>query len=121
LLDIKHINNDEHIKLTGLPNTNILDFARYLSEISKPVWIRHVVVPEITFNEKWLKELGKFLSELKNINALDVLPYHSMAVTKYKNLGLDYPLKDIPQLTKEQAIEARNFILEGVKEAQFKR
>jgi pyruvate formate lyase activating enzyme len=116
LLDIKHINNEEHIKLTGLPNTNILDFARYLSENSKPVWIRHVVVPEITFNEKYLKELGRFLAELKNINALDVLPYHSMAITKYKNLGIDYPLKDIPQLTKEQAIKARDFIMQGVKE-----
>lgn len=115
LLDIKHIDNEEHKKLTGLPNTNILDFARYLSEISKPVWIRHVVVPQITFNEKWLKELGKFLSELKNIKALDVLPYHDMAVPKYENLKIEYPLKGIPPLTKAQALEARGFILEGYK------
>ena len=88
LLDIKHIDNEEHKKLTGLSNTNILDFAKYLSEINKPVWIRHVVVPQITYNEKWLSELGKFLATLKNIKALDVLPYHDMAIPKYENLNI---------------------------------
>jgi pyruvate formate lyase activating enzyme len=115
LLDIKHINNDEHIKLTGMPNTQILDFAKYLSEISKPVWIRHVVVPQITFNKKYLIELGKFLSNLKNIKALDVLPYHNMAIEKYKNLDIDYPLKNTPPLTKQEALQARDFIMEGYK------
>lgn len=113
LLDIKHINNEEHKKLTGLPNTNILDFARYLSEINKPVWIRHVVVPTITFDEKWLTELGKFLAALKNIQALDVLPYHTMAIPKYENLQISYPLENVPPLTKEQALEARNIILKA--------
>lgn len=114
LLDIKHIDNDEHIKLTGLPNTNILDFAKYLSEIGKPMWIRHVVVPEITYNEKYLKELGVFLADLKNIKALDVLPYHNMAIPKYENLGIDYPLVNISPLSKSEAIQARNYILEGM-------
>ena len=115
LLDIKHIDNEEHKKLTGLPNTNILDFAKYLSEINKPVWIRHVVVPTITFDEKWLNELGKFLSTLKNIKALDVLPYHDMAVPKYENLKIDYPLKGIPPLTKQEAIKARDIIFKSMK------
>ena len=53
LLDIKHIDDGEHKKLTGVSNKNILDFARYLSEKSVPVWIRHVVVPGITFDEKY--------------------------------------------------------------------
>ena len=114
LLDIKHIDNDEHKKLTGLPNTNILDFAKYLSEIEKPVWIRHVVVPEVTYNEKYLKELGVFLADLKNIKALDVLPYHNMAVPKYENLGINYPLINIPPLSKSEAIQARNYILDGM-------
>lgn len=114
LLDIKHIDNDEHKKLTGLPNANILDFAKYLSEIEKPMWIRHVVVPEVTYNEKYLKELGVFLADLKNIKALDVLPYHNMAVPKYENLGIEYPLVNIPPLSKSEAIQARNYILEGM-------
>ena len=80
-----------------------------------PVWIRHVVVPQITFNEKYLKELGEFLSTLKNMKALDILPYHNMAIPKYENLGMDYPLKDIPPLTKEEALKARDIILNSMK------
>ena len=117
-LDIKHIDNEEHKKLTGLPNVNILDFAKYLSETGKPMWVRHVVVPEITFNAEYLKQLGNFLAQLKNIKALDVLPYHDMAVPKYENLGIDYPLAGVPPLTKEQALEARGYILEGFKAAK---
>lgn len=115
LLDIKHIDDDEHKKLTGFSNKNILQFAKYLSDKNIPVWIRHVVVPDITYNEKYLSELGKFLATLKNIKALDVLPYHDMAIPKYQNLGIDYPLKNTKPLTKEQAINARNIIIRAYK------
>ena len=101
MLDIKHIDDDEHKKLTGHSNKAILDFAKYLSDKNIPTWIRHVVVPSITFKEEYLSRLGEFLAELKNIKALDVLQYHDMAVPKYENLGIDYQLKDIPSLTKE--------------------
>ena len=117
MLDIKHIDNKEHKKLTGHSNVNILDFAKYLSERNISVWIRHVVVPEITNDEKYLTQLGKFLATLKNIKALDVLPYHDMAIPKYENLGIEYPLKGIPPLTKEEAIKARDIILKSMKEA----
>ena len=120
LLDIKHIDDEEHIKLTKHSNKNILDFARYLSEINKPVWIRHVVVPGITFKEEYLKRLGQFLAELHNIKALDVLPYHDMAVPKYENLGIAYPLKGVPPLTHDEAKEARNIIIESIKEERNK-
>ena len=115
LLDIKHIDNAEHKKLTGMPNTNILSFAKYLSEKNIPMWVRHVVVPGLTYNENYLKCLGMFLSDLRNVKALDVLPYHNMAVPKYENLGIEYPLKDTPPLTKEEALRARSYILEGLK------
>ena len=111
LLDIKHIDNEKHIKLTGHSNKNILEFAKYLSDKNKPMWVRHVVVPTFNDDEESLKKLGQFMKTLKNIKALDVLPYHDMAIPKYENLGIDYPLKGILPLTKEQAIEARNIIL----------
>jgi len=116
LLDIKHIDNEEHQKLTGHTNKNILEFAKYLSEKDKPMWIRHVVVPEITYDEIHLKNLGKFLAQLKNIVALDVLPYHDMAIPKYEKLKIEYPLKGIRPLTKEEALKARDYILEGMKQ-----
>ncbi len=115
LLDIKHIDDAEHKKLTGVSNKNILAFAQYLSEKQIPVWIRHVVVKDITLNEKYLKELGKFLATLNNIKALDVLPYHNMAIPKYESLGINYPLKNTPPTSKEEAINARNIILQEYK------
>lgn len=115
LLDIKHIDDEEHKKLTGASNKNILAFAQYLSEKQIPVWIRHVVVKDITLNEKYLKELGKFVATLNNIKALDILPYHNMAIPKYESLGINYPLKNTPPTSKEEAINARNIILQEYK------
>lgn len=110
MLDIKHIESDAHKNLTGHNNENILAFARYLDQLGKPVWIRHVVVPGITFEEQELTELGKFLATLSNVEKLEVLPYHAMGKVKYDNLGIDYILKDTPQLTKAQAKEAEAII-----------
>mgnify|MGYP000885887808 FL=1 len=71
MLDIKHIRDEDHRKLTGHSNQNILAFARYLDQKKKPVWIRHVVVPGITFEKEELTELGQFLKTLSNVEKLD--------------------------------------------------
>lgn len=110
LLDIKHIDPEKHKELTSQPNNQILAFARYLDRNNIPVWIRHVVVPGITDNEEYLTKLGEFLATLNNIKALDILPYHTMGVVKYENLGIDYPLKGVPALTKEQGHAAREIV-----------
>lgn len=116
LLDLKHIDNQKHKELCAVPNTNILDFAKYLSQKGQPVWVRHVVVEGYTFNEKYLYDLGLFIGELKNVKALDVLPYHQMGEVKYKNLGIEYPLKGLDALKKEDAVKAREIILKGIKD-----
>ncbi|MFI3229130.1 MAG: pyruvate formate-lyase-activating protein [Bacillota bacterium] len=118
MLDIKHINDEEHKKLTGFSNQKVLSFARYLYTINKTTWIRHVVVPGITLNEQYLLELGAFMSSLKNIKALDVLPYHDMGKSKYEQMGIDFPLKDTPPATKEDAVYARQVIIRGIKQAR---
>ncbi len=115
MLDIKHIDNEEHKKLTSQENTNILAFAKYLSDNGITIWIRHVVVPGITDNEKYLFKLGYFIAQLKTIKALDVLPYHDMGKVKYENLGIDYPLKDTPPLDKQRAVWAKGIIIDGMK------
>ena len=92
-----------------------LEFAKYLSQKEVPTWIRHVVVPGVTDNEEYLTQLGNFIASLKNVKALDVLPYHDMALSKYESLGLAYPLKGVPSLTKEEALEARNIIIKSIK------
>ncbi|MCD7891903.1 MAG: pyruvate formate lyase-activating protein [Ruminococcus sp.] len=115
MLDIKHIDSEEHKKLTGMGNEHILAFAEYLRDRNVDLWVRHVVVPGITYNEEYLFRLGEYLSTLKNLKALDVLPYHDMGKVKYENLGIDYVLKDIEPLPKEEAIKARDIIMNGLK------
>jgi pyruvate formate lyase activating enzyme len=95
LLDLKHINNEKHLYLTGKSNKNILKFAEFLSDNNKETWIRHVVVPDITTQEEDLQELKKFIDTLKNVSHVEILPYHTLGVSKYEKMGIDYPLKDI--------------------------
>lgn len=106
MLDIKHIDEAAHKDLTAHSNQKILEFAKYLDAIHKPVWIRHVVVPGITEKEESLAAVGRFLSTLSNVEKLEVLPYHALGKVKYENLGMEYRLKDTPQLTKDKAKEA---------------
>ncbi|MBQ7981544.1 MAG: pyruvate formate lyase-activating protein [Oscillospiraceae bacterium] len=115
MLDIKHIDNEKHIDLTGQDNTAILNFAKYISEKGVEIWVRHVVVPNITDNEEYLFQLGFFIGGLRTLKALDVLHYHDMGKAKYEQLGMEYPLADTPPLTKAEAAKARDIIMEGIK------
>ncbi len=120
MLDIKHIDPQEHIKLTSHTCDMILKFAHYVDDFGVDIWIRHVVVPTITQNDKYLYQLGQFIGTLKHIKALDVLPYHTMGVPKYENLGIEYPLKGIKALDKKDAIAAREVVLKGMKDTLSK-
>ena len=120
MLDIKHIQPDKHLHLTKQKNDNILLFAKYLNKKNIPLWIRHVVVPNLTDDPNDLKELGKFIGQFTNLKALDVLPYHTMGVNKYEQLGMQYPLEGVEALSKEKAMEARKMILQGIKEIRSK-
>ena len=116
LLDIKHMFDEEHKKLTGHSNARVFAFAEYLKRIGKPVWIRHVVVPGITFQREELLALGRYLKTLTNMEKLEVLPYHSMGKVKYDSLGIEYPLLGTPQLSKAEAAQAEAIIREGMAE-----
>ncbi|MBP3266340.1 MAG: pyruvate formate lyase-activating protein [Lachnospiraceae bacterium] len=115
MLDIKHIDNEHHKKLTSQPNTNILKFAFYLQEKGVDMWIRHVVVPGWTDDDKYLYDLGYFLGQFHNLRALDALPYHDMGKVKYEKLGIDYPLKDVKPMDPKVLIEKKKVIIEGIK------
>ncbi len=92
LLSIKHINPEAHIKLTGCSNHNTLEFANYLSEIGKPLWIRYVVIPGFTDDFLSLFKLREFINALKNIENVEILPFHKHGETKWKKLKLPYNL-----------------------------
>lgn len=116
LLDIKHIDSEEHRKLTGLPNEHILAFARLLDETQTAMYIRHVLVPGITLDDHWLYELGRFIGTLRMVERIEPLPYHDMAKPKYKKLGIDYALKDVKPPTAEQVAHARTRIIKGIQD-----
>ena len=116
MLDIKHINPDKHRELTKQPNHNILRFVAYLAEKNVDMWIRHVVVPGITDDEKYLFDLGYFIGGFSNLKALDVLPYHTMGEKKYEAIGLEYPLKGVPAMDKNKLLDKKNAILAGIRQ-----
>jgi pyruvate formate lyase activating enzyme len=111
LLDIKHIDSEVHQQLTGWGNENILDCARYLSDIRKPVWIRHVLVPTVTDDDDALHRLHDFISTLNNVEKIEVLPYHTLGVYKWEQLGIPYTLKDISSPTEERIKNAERILL----------
>ena len=120
MLDIKQINPNKHKSLTGMDNKAILDFSKYLEKKNIPLWVRCVIVKGITDDAKDLSELGKFIGSLKNLKALDVLPYHTMGVQKYKELGIDYPLDGIEASSQLDAKKAKEIILSGIKAVREK-
>ena len=110
LLDIKHIDEDEHKALTGFSNKRMLDFAQFLSENGKKMWIRHVLVPDITDKDEYLQKLKQFISGLKTVERVEVLSYHTMGEVKYEKLGLPYPLKGVQPPAKQRIENARNIL-----------
>ena len=120
MLDIKHIDPEKHKNLTGFSNESILAFARYLEKRNISVWIRHVVLEGYTDSENDLYALGEFIGTLKNVKALDVLPYHTMGASKYKELGIKYRLENTPALTRSDAEKAKAIILDGIRNVRQK-
>lgn len=118
MLDIKHIDSDAHRDLCGHGNEDILQFAQYLDAKAVPILVRHVIVPGITDDAKEQYALGRFLGTLRHVKAFDALPYHNMGTVKYQNLGLEYPLSGVEPLPKEQAIAARNYVLQGIRDVR---
>ena len=110
LLDIKHIDDEQHKKLTGWTNKNILQLAEYLSDKGQPVWIRHVLVPERSDYDEYLIRLSDFVSKLKNVLKFEILPYHKLGVYKWKNLGIPYKLDHIEPPTQERVDNARRIL-----------
>lgn len=110
MLDIKHIDDEEHKKLTGHTNKNILDCARYLSEQGIPMWIRHVLVPGITDNDEYLKKTREFIDTLDTVMKVEVLPYHTLGEYKWKELGIPYKLEGVEPPTEERIQNAKKIL-----------
>lgn len=110
LLDLKEINDVRHRILTGHTNSNILDMARCLCELKKPIWIRHVLVPERSDYEEDLRELRRFLDTLDQVERVEILPYHTMGTYKWTEMGMQYPLNGILPPSKERIKRAEEIL-----------
>lgn len=110
MLDIKHIDEGEHRRLTGQSGKNIKEMAVELSDMGHPMWIRHVLVPERTDSDEYLHQLADFIGTLKTVEKVEVLPYHTLGVFKWENMGLRYPLEGILPPGKERVENARQIL-----------
>ncbi len=110
ILDIKDMDEQAHIKLTGKTNSNILQMAQWLSEHNKTMWIRHVLVPDLTDDENDLRKMHGFISSLKTVERVEILPYHTLGLAKWISLGIDYPLNDVKTPTPEQIKKAEEIL-----------
>lgn len=110
LLDIKHIDEEEHKKLTGRSGKNVIELFRYLDSINKDVWIRHVLVPGITDRDDYLLKTRDFIRTLHNIKRVEILPYHGLGIIKYDDLKIPYPLRDTDSPTAERVINAKRIL-----------
>ncbi len=110
LLDIKCINNEICEDLTGFSNEKELEFARYLSEHGKKMWIRQVLVPGITDHEEDLLKLKEFLGTLKTVEKVEILPYHDMGKFKWHDLGIEYPLEGVPVASSDDVSRAKEIL-----------
>ena len=114
LLDIKHIDEEAHRALTGRSGAHARAFANYLSERGKPMWIRHVLVPGITDDDGALLRLKTFIDGLKTVEKVEVLPYHTLGIAKYRALGMEYPLEGVRPPEKERVQNARMILSRGI-------
>lgn len=111
LFDIKHIDNEEHKKLVGFENTKILEMAKYISNVKQvPMWVRIVYIPGITDKGDSFKRYKEFIKKLKSVEKIEVLPYHELGVYKWKELGMEYTLKNIRIPTKEECKKIEDFL-----------
>lgn len=110
LLDVKHIDSDKCKALTGRGNENFFKFARRLESEKIPAWIRQVLVPDYTDDEKDLIKTREFIQTLSNVEKVEILPYHTLGKSKYEKLGIPYSLEGVKSPTAEEVARAKKLL-----------
>ncbi len=110
MLDIKHIDDDAHRKLTGQTNENILQMAQYMSDHGQDMWIRHVLVPGYTDDEESLTKLSGFVASLKTVQRFEVLPYHTLGLVKWESMHIPYSLDEVKPPTGDMVKRAEEIL-----------
>lgn len=110
ILDIKHIDEQKCIELTGTSNKNELEFAKYCSQNGIKLWIRQVLIPDYTDNESDLIKTAEFINNLETVEKIEILPYHDLGKTKWENMGLEYSLEGVVSPTNDEIEKAKKIL-----------
>lgn len=111
ILDIKAVTPEAYKKMTGYPMKDFLEFLELCQKLEKKLWLRQVIVPGINDTEEYILELKKYIKNIKNVERVELLPYHLYGVEKYKKLGIPYRLDGVPAMKKED-LDKLNQILQ---------
>lgn len=115
LFDIKGTNKENYKNMTNFNIEKSLDFLKLCNNMNKPLWLRIVIVPTINDNEEYIKELIKFIKPIKNVEKIELLPYHTLGIHKYNELKINYPLEGIADMDKEKCKKLETMLKEGLK------
>ncbi len=96
LFDVKHHTPEGYRRITGRDPSESLRFVSLVQEMNVPMWIRHVVVPGLTDSDEHLEGLRAYIRTLRGVQRVELLPYHTLGVAKYRTLHLPYPLEGVP-------------------------
>lgn len=110
ILDIKAIDEVNYKKMTGKDMSEFNYFVKKILENNKKIWLRQVIVPDINDNEKYILNLKEYINKFKNVEKVELLPYHTMGIEKYKKLNLSYRLPDTPDMDKERCKELEKLL-----------
>lgn len=115
LFDIKAVDKNKYQELTGHAIDDAEEFIQELNESNCPVWIRQVIIPNYNDNKSYMDDLAEYLKKIHHIQKIDLLPYHNMAISKYKNLNIPYPLQDVPNMDKQKCLELEKYLVQKMK------
>lgn len=118
LLDVKHIDNEWHKKLTSLSNTNVLKVGAYREETGKPMWLRYVLVPGWTDQPENLHQLGQHFQNYKTIEKIEIQPFHQLGKHKWEIMGKHYQLSDVPPAPPETVAMAKEIFEQYFREVK---
>lgn len=110
ILDIKAIDCENYKKITGKDMSEFNVFLNKLNSSKKAVWLRQVIIPTINDNEEYILKLKEYIKKIKNVEKIELLPYHTMGIEKYKKLGIKYKLDGISDMDKEKCIELQKLL-----------
>ena len=115
ILDIKHVTEQGYYDITGIKLNEVEKFINAANKLNKPIWIRQVIIPNLTDTEEYIKELVQYLKKIKNIKKIEFLPFHRLGEEKYHKLNIPYPYEDKKDMDKKICEDLHNKLNELLK------